>query len=114
MPRSVLLALLWTAPAAFVFSFLKGYVLERVRPPIYPWIAIALSSGVPPLLVPSLGIRIAGGVAILLIAFCAIGMRDKALYYKYTGYGAAFFVPVALAVVLAQLVLALIVSLRSS
>ena len=117
MPRPVLLALLWTAPAAFALSFIKAYLLGSRCSPVAVWIALALAlaSGVPPLLVRSLGIRIAGGMTILLIVYCAAGMSDSALNHNsYTGYGAVIFVPLAVLVILAQVVLALVVSLRRS
>jgi hypothetical protein len=114
MYRPVLLAFLWAAPVAFAFSFIKGYLLSPRTGPVAFWIsfALALVSGVPPLLVPSLGIRIAGGVTLLLIAYCAAGMTDSQLHHNnYTGYGVIIFVPAAAVVILAQIVLALVVSL---
>jgi hypothetical protein len=117
VPRPVLLALLWTAPAAFALSFIKAYLLSSRCSPVAVWIALALAlaSGMPPLFVRSLGIRIAGGVTILLIAYCAMAMTYEGLYKPTgSGFGVILFVPVAVLVTLAQLVLALLVSVSRS
>jgi hypothetical protein len=54
-------------------------------------------------------------VTILLIAFCAAGMKDNALEHNsYTGYGIVIFLPLAVLVILGQVALALIVSLSHS
>jgi hypothetical protein len=114
VPRPVLLALIWTAPAAFILSFFEEYLARPPSELVALWTVVALASGVPPLLVPSWGIRIAGGLTMLLILYCTTGMVDNASKEgSGTGFGAVIFIPLALVVILAQLVFAIIVSLRS-
>ena len=113
--RPVLLTLLWIAPAAFVLSFLCEYLDRPPSALFVVWIPVMLGSGVPPLLVPSLGIRIAGGLTMLPILYCVAGMLDMALYNaSRDGFGLVIFLPPAVLVILGQVVLAVVVSLRRS
>ena len=115
VPRPVLLALLWTSPAAFALSFFNEFLTRQPSRLFAVWIPVMLASGVPPLLVRSLGIRIAGGLTMLPILHCIIAILDIALYdTSFDGFGLVIFVPLAVLVILAQVVLALVVSLRRS